>query len=74
MSTCATANTDTLSLGFSRDGHGILRYSFRRHTEFHEGAMTIRHLGMAQNKKQAGVTRVLVFGSIYQGAILVPLF
>ena len=30
------------------------------------------HLGMAQNSR-ARVTRLLVFGSIYQGAILVPL-
>ena len=30
-------------------------------------------MGMAQNER-AGVKRVFVFGSIYQGAILVPLF
>ena len=52
---------------------GRLRFQDILGREGYDAGRPRTYLGMARNQR-AGVTRVLVFGSIYQGAILVPLF
>ena len=55
---------------------GVEEHPFATYVDVHQnlqGVLTHSHVSVAQNSR-ARITQVLVFGAMYQGAILVHLF